>query len=301
MSLNIGFANPVFLSETIPPLNINQIWAKPVFDAITSLTSLEFYVWNGTEWQQLKGEDGESGLVGTLRGVWSNAVNYEIKDVVYHNASRSSYIAVNGNTASEPALSLATGLSTNADWFLVARGGLDGIGGGLPDIPTPDLGYILGSDGANEAVWKLESDIVADVSVDDVTIEKNIDNELSIKEVPLVRIETIIPHSIVVNDTNAIAKPKALAIGENEVLGRESGDVIGIPINDVLIGIATLASGAFTLLDARIDANSIVFANYIGDGSGAGTKLEVQASAGEVVFTSNNGSSTKSFNYLVFL
>src|SRR5439155_16945369 len=77
--------------------------------------------------QGLTGDPGPQGTIGdmgpvgiTFRDAWAADATYVLNDVV--TDSGSSYIALNGNTASEPN-------DVNPDWSLLAAAGTNGTNG----------------------------------------------------------------------------------------------------------------------------------------------------------------------------
>ena len=107
-------------------------------------------------------------------------------------------------------------------------------------------------------------------------------------------------NTVKVNNTASTANATDLNLTTNTVLGRESGNISALPIQDILSGIGTLITGDHTVTDSRITTTSFVTGIAISSTGTSTAVIKWTASNGSMLFSTGN-SDTAKFGYTIYI
>jgi len=108
-------------------------------------------------------------------------------------------------------------------------------------------------------------------------------------------------NTVKVNATASTANAQDLPLTTDTVLGRESGNIVPIPITNILSGKDTLITGQCTIIDANITINSWAAVCVSTVGVSTSVPIKFTASAGSMLFTTGQITDTCEFGYIIFI
>ncbi len=109
-------------------------------------------------------------------------------------------------------------------------------------------------------------------------------------------------NTVKVNNTTSMADAVDLNIPSNTVLGRTSGNIETLSLQEIIVSTAQLVGGSFTLTDSRLTMNSIVTGIACSSTGVIGTTpIRWTPNDGSMLFSTGVGTDTVAFAYTIYI